>query len=450
MTPYFLFYSKQDVTLNSQQHKKTKMKQLKIYTLFLLILGVLSLQAQQISKARNGTFALTNATIETVTNGTISNGTLVIQDGKITALGANTTVPSGAESIDCSGLTIYPGLIDGGTTIGLSEIGAVSLTQDANELGELTPHAQALTAVNPNSVLIPVTRVNGVTTVLTQPTGGRFPGTAALINLVGYTPEQMYAGFKAVRMNFPSAARRGRWDKTTEEERKKKEEKALKEINKVWKQAQLYAKLDSANQQAKLKYNPELAALAPAATGNAPVLIEVNGATDIESAIRWVEANKVQAIFTGVAEGWRVADKIAAAKIPVITGPVLSRPSRSSDKYDAPYKNAGVMQKAGVKVALRTNESENVRNLPFNAGFAATYGMGKEEALKAVTIVPAEIFGLAEQMGSLEVGKVATLFITNGDPFETKTQVQHLFINGYKVPLESRHTYLYDEFLKRD
>jgi imidazolonepropionase-like amidohydrolase len=304
--------------------------------------------------------------------------------------------------------------------------------------------------VNPNSVLIPVTRVNGVTTVLTQPQGGRFPGTAALINLVGYTPEQMYAGFKAVRMSFPSAARRGRWDRSTEEDRKKKEAKALKEINMVWKQAKLYAKLDSANQVEKLKYNPELAALAPAAIGKATLLIEVHRAADIESAIKWVEANKVKAIFTGVAEGWRVADKIAAAKIPVITGPVLSTPNRSSDKYDTPYRNAGVMQKAGVKVALRTNESENVRNLPYNAGFAATYGMGKEEALKAVTIVPAEMFGLADQIGSLEVGKVATLFITNGDPFETKTQVQHLFINGYNVPLESRHTYLYDEFLKRD
>lgn len=426
------------------------MKQLKIYTTIICLLGTIILQAQQITKARSGTFALTNATIETVTNGTISKGTLVIKDGKIMGLGEKITAPTEAEIIDCSGLTIYPGMIDGGTTIGLSEVGAVSLTQDADELGELTPHVQALTAVNPNSVLIPVTRVNGVTTVLTQPRGGRFPGTAALINLVGYTPEQMYAGFKAVRMYFPSAARQGRWDKRTEEDRKKKEATALKEINKVWEQAKLYAELDATNPQEKLKYNPELAALAPAAMGKAAVLIEVDRAEDIESAIKWVEKHQLKAIFTGVAEGWRVADKIAAAKIPVITGPVLSRPNRSSDRYDAPYRNAGVMQQAGVKVALRTNESENVRNLPFNAGFAATYGMGKAEALKAVTIVPAEIFGLADQIGSLEEGKIATLFITDGDPFETKTQVQHLFINGYKVPLESRHTYLYDEFLKRD
>lgn len=416
--------------------------------ILILILFVGNLQAQQITKPRTGSFALTNANIETVTKGTITNGTLLIKDGKITDLGNNISIPADAERIDCNGLTIYPGLIDGGTKIGLSEVGAVSLTQDSDEIGDLTPHVKALTAVNPNSVLIPVTRVNGVTTALTVPSRGRFPGTAALINLIGYTPEQMYAGFSAVVMNYPSAAKRGRWDRSTAEDRKKKEEKALKEIKILWKQAKLYAKLEAADQQ--LKYNPELAALAPVVTGKAPILIEVNKAQDIESAIKWVKENELNAIFTGVSEGWRIADQLAESKIPVITGPVLSTPTRSSDRYDAPYRNAGVMQKAGVKVALRTNESENVRNLPFNAGFAAAYGMGKKEALKAVTIVPAEIFGVADQLGSLEKGKSATLFVTDGDPFETKTQVKYLFIDGYLTPLESRHTYLYDEFIQRD
>ncbi|NET31599.1 MAG: amidohydrolase family protein, partial [Cyanothece sp. SIO1E1] len=167
------------------------------------------------------------------------------------------------------------------------------------------------------------------------------------------------------------------------------------------------------------------------------------------SAIKWVTEKKVKAIFTGVAEGWRVADKIAAANIPVITGPMLSMPTRTSDRYDTPYANAGKMHKAGVKVAIRSNETENVRNLPYNAGFAAAYGMGKEAALKAVTIVPAEIFGVADRLGSLEKGKSATLFVTDGDPFETKTHVKHLFIDGWSVPLDSRHIRLYNEFLER-
>ena len=148
--------------------------------------------------------------------------------------------------------------------------------------------------------------------------------------------------------------------------------------------------------------------------------------------------------------GWRVADSIAAAGIPVITGPVLSRPGRSSDRYDTAYKNAGVMSKAGVKVVIRTNNAENVRNLPYNAGFAAAYGMGREEALKAVTINAAEVLGVGNLLGSIEPGKMANLFIADGDIFETKTQVKYLFINGWQIPMESRHTLLYDEFLNRE
>jgi imidazolonepropionase-like amidohydrolase len=199
----------------------------------------------------------------------------------------------------------------------------------------------------------------------------------------------------------------------------------------------------------KAEYNPEMAALLPLYRGEATAMIEANKESDILSAMKWIKEKKIKAILTGVAEGWRVADSIALSGISVITGPVLSMPSRDSDHYDQAYKNAGIMQKAGVKVALRTNDAENVRNLPFNAGFAASYGMGREEALKAVTIIPAEIFGVADKVGSIEVGKRANLFVSTGDPFEPATAIKHLFIEGWNVPLESRQTLLYDEFLNR-
>ena len=407
---------------------------------------------QQVEKNENGTFALRNATIITVTNGTIQNGILVIQDGKILDVGTNVNVPRNAKVIDCTGLFVYPGMIDAGTRIGLSEIGSVSLTQDSDEIGDFTPHVLALTAVNPNSVLIPVTRVNGVTTALTVPSRGRFPGTAALIDLHGYTPQQMYAGFSILVMNFPSTGRRGRFDRRSDEDIKKDEEKSLKKLNDIWDKAVLYYKIDSTSQsknESKQGYNPQMDALLPVLRGDSPLLIEVNSKSDILSALKWVEKKGIKAIFSGVAEGWRVAKEIAEANIPVITGPVLSYPRRSSDRYDMAYANAGKMQKAGIIVALRTNETANVRNLPFNAGFAAAYGMGKKEALKAVTINPAIIFGIDSNYGSLEKGKVANLFITDGDPFETKTNVKHLFIKGWKISLESRHTLLYDEFLNR-
>lgn len=403
-----------------------------------------SLIGQQVKKSSYGDVLLKNATIVTVTNGTVK-GDLLIKDGVIADIGTSLSA-NGAQEIDCTDRFVYPGFIDGGTQLGLVEISSVSLTRDSDELGDYTPHMQALTAVNPNSVSIPVTRVNGVTTVFTKPTGDLFPGTGAVIDLHGYTPDQMYAGSKSVLMNFPSTGKRGRWDRRSEEDIKKDNEKAMKKLKDFWDQAKIYAKIN----QTGGDYNPQLAAMVPVINGDSPLMIEVNKKADILNAIKWSNDNNVKVILTGVSEGWRVVDSLVKYDIPVITGPVLQVPSRGSDRYDVSYTNPGKMQQAGVKVAIRTNETENVRNLPFNAGFAAAYGMGVEEALKAVTIVPAEIFGISDNYGSLEKGKVANLFVCDGDPFETKTQLQYLFIRGWNVPLESRHTLLYDEFLERD
>lgn len=413
------------------------------------VAGSVSLHAQQVEKSTYGTFALINATVETVTKGTLQESTIIIRNGWIEAVGPGVSIPAEAQVIDCKGLTVYPGMVDGGTRLGLQEIRSLSLTQDYDELGDLTPEMDALTAINPNSVLIPVTRVSGVTSVIAYPAGGLFPGTAAFIHLHGYSPEQMYGGFKAIVINFPSSGRRGRYDRRTDEEVKKENEKAMKKLNDTWARVATYAAIDSAT-QGKAEYNPEMAALLPVYRGEGTAMVEANKKSDILAALKWIKEKRIRAILTGVSEGWRVADSIALAGIPVITGPVLATPSRESDRYDQAYKNAGLMLQAGVKVALRTNDAENVRNLPFNAGFAATYGMGREEALKAVTIIPAEIFGVADQIGSIEAGKRANLFVATGDPFETSTAIKHLFIDGWNVPLESRQTLLYEEFLQRE
>lgn len=421
------------------------------HILTLMLCAATLLQAQMVEKARVANVILKGATLHTVSDGN-KVADLHIKDGKIMAIGNGLTA-AGAETIDCTGKHIYPGLIDGGTRLGLSEIGAVSLTNDFSEIGDFIPHMKALTAVNPNSVAIPVTRVNGVTTVLAMPAGGRFPGTGSLINLVGYTPQQMYAGFDGVLMNFPSSGRSSRWDRRSDEDIKKAEEKALKKINDIWEKALLYAKIDSAataTRQKRNDYNPQMDALMPVVRGTAHLLVEVNKAEDILNAIKWCQEKNIKAILTGVADGWMVADKIAESGFPVITGPVLGLPRRAADRYDAIYKNPGKMLKAGVKVALRTRETENVRNIPFHAGFAAAYGMGTDEALKAVTLTPAEIFGVSDMLGSLTEGKVANLFVADGDPFEPKTTIEKLYISGRDVPMESRHTLLYDEFLQRD
>ncbi len=423
----------------------------KISILFLsLLLLHLQLYAQidgEVIKPFKGDFLLKNARIYTVSSEILEGTDLLIQDGKIAAIGKGLPEENHLV-IDCTGKRLYPGFIDSGTSLGLVEVNSLPETQDYMELGKVTPQMQALTAVNPNAVAIPVTRVSGVTTVLTQPRGGYFPGTAALIQLNGYTPDQMDAGFRAVLMNFPSAAKAGGYDSRSAETIQKEAEKALEEIDAIWEKASTYHQIQEKG--GEVDYYPEMAHLAKVVSGELPLFIEVNAAKDILSALEWVKDKEIDLVLTGVAEGWKVAEKLAEAGIPVITGPVLALPSRKSNAYDSPYANASVLQKAGVKVTIRTQDTENVRNLPFHAGFAAAYGMGTEEALKAITLHPAELFNVADKLGSLEVGKNATLFLADGDPFEPKTQILQVFIDGYKIPMTNRHIRLYQEFLDRE
>ncbi len=424
-------------------------------SLFYLLLIAATLLVSPSPEKLDTVTALTNARIVTVTQGTIENGTILIQDGMIIQIGTDVDIPEGAKVIDLEGLNVYPGMIDSGTQMGLVEVGSLPETRDASELGDLSPQMKALTAVNPNGVAIPVTRVSGVTTVLTVPSGGMLPGQAALINLHGYTPQQMFAGFEGVILRFPATGRRGRFDSRSEEEVKKAVDEAMKKLNDTWDSAELHHRIDSTYQAhpedgRKPEYVPSMEALRDIIRGEQTLIIQVNAAKDILAAIEWVQTRGIdRAIFSGLAEGWRVADKIAESGIPCLVGPVLSIPTRQSDRFDKAYRNAGLMHAAGVKIALRSDDTANARNLPYHAGFATAYGLPLEEAIRSVTINPAEIFGVSDRLGSLEVGKEATFFVADGDPFETATTIHHVFIAGYEIPMESRHTRLYKEFLQR-
>lgn len=407
----------------------------------------MTLSSQIIESPAYGCFLIQGGTIHTITIGSFV-GDLLINDGKISALGENLNLPNDCQLIDASGKEIYPGFIDAGTKLGLSEISSISLTRDFNEHGNITPHMQALTAINPNGVPIAVTRVGGVTTVLAAPSGGLLPGTAAVIDLFGYNPDQMYAGAKAMILEFPASGKRGQWDRRSPEKIKDDYDQAMERLNDFWKEAIRYQEIVS-SQPDEVRTIVQFEAFLPVLSNEMPLFIEVNRAADILKAIEWAKEREVNTVLTGMAEGWRLTKEILESGFPVVTGPVLQTPSRAYDRYDRPYANAGEMHNAGIKVAIRTNETENVRNLPFNAGYAAAYGMGREEALRAVTIVPAEILGLDDELGSIEVGKKANIFISNGDPFEPRTQIEQVFIRGWKIPLESRHTQLYNQFLER-
>ncbi len=427
--------------------KKEKMRNKIYFITSSLILCFLTLSAQIIERPVYGCFLLQGGTVHTITNGSME-GDVLINEGRITAIGENLSLPGNCELIDASGKEVYPGFIDAGTKLGLSEISSVSLTRDFNEHGNITPHMQALTAINPNGVPIAVTRVEGVTTVLSAPSGGLLPGTAAVIDLFGYNPDQMYAGAKAMILEFPSSGKRGRWDRRSAEKIQEDYEQAMERLNNFWKEAVRYQEIRK-TEESEVRTIAQYEAFLPVLSKEMPLFIEVNRAQDIVNAIEWAKEREVKVVLTGVAEGWRLTDEILESGFPVVTGPVLQTPSRAYDKYDRPYANAGAMHNAGIKVAIRTNETENVRNLPFNAGYAAAYGMGREQALRAVTIVPAEILGIDDELGSIEVGKKANLFISNGDPFEPRTQIEQVFIRGWKIPMESRHTQLYDQFLER-
>ncbi|WP_251922066.1 amidohydrolase family protein [Salinibacter ruber] len=426
-------------------------------TLLVALLLALPAHAQK-QPGFQGPFALTNAQVIVAPGDTLDDGTVVIRDDSIAAVGPDVSVPSDAQAFDLSGQMVYPGFIDSGTHLGLAEIGSLPETQDFNEIGDLTAHMNALTAVNPSTVHVPTTRVHGITSVITEPENGILPGTAALIGLHGYTPEQMHLGdVTLTKLNFPSVGRQGPSDDRSPETIQKEAEKALTQLNDLWAQAERYARIDSAvAEQPEARRQPEfvpaMEGLLPVIRGEQPLMISANAAADISKAFDWAEERGVldQLILSGALEGWRVADEIAAADVPVLVGSIMQPPSRESDRYDKAYRTPALLHDAGVTVALRSGKTENVRNLVFHAGFAAAHGLGKTEALRAITTTPARIFGVADQVGTIEAGKRANLFVANGDPLQPATDVQHLFIDGYKLPLENRATKLYDEFLNRN
>jgi imidazolonepropionase-like amidohydrolase len=407
-------------------------------------------------------YAIMHATLITVTGDTIVNGTLLIEGERIAAIGTGIRIPAHCEVIDASGLFIYPGLIDGYSALGLSEVGAVAATQDAYEVGNYNPHIQVKVAINPHSVHIPISRVNGITAAVVAPSGGVISGQCALIQLKGWTWEEMVIDAPVgIAVNFPhmpskeeEESQRQRTPAPGEKVTSAEErfEKALKDLKEVFQKARRYAAAWDAYKQSEKPTAPDMdlmmEALIPVVQKDLPAIISVNTEQDIKNAVVFIKELNINAIFQGVREGWKVAPLLKEHTIPVIIGPVLRSPD-SKDPYDALFANASVMVKAGIKIAFSTSSAADVRNLPYQAGTASAFGLPKAEALKAVTINPAEILGVANKLGSLEVGKLANVIITDGDPLEMRTQIKHLFISGEKISLDTKHTELYEKFRKR-
>jgi imidazolonepropionase-like amidohydrolase len=421
--------------------------------------------AQQGITGTRGIFVIRNARIVTVSGADIENGSIVIRDGKIEAVGTNVTVPRGAKEIEGRGLTVYPGMIDVATAMGLVEVpqGAAG-TVDTAEVGDTNPHAKAIVAVNPHSAHIGVTRVDGITSVVTMPQGGLISGQAALINLNGTSPKEMaVVPSVALVITFPRIARGGfgGGDFGVETQANQNITDALNAANrqtdqlrKLLRDAEAYGiAQDAYARDSKLPRpgtNLMLSALVPFVRGERPVVLRAQRETEIRNAVRFADEMKLKAIILGGEDSAKLATLLKEKNVPVILTGNLSLPMREDDYYDALYEVAGKLQAAGVRFCISTgNSGAAVRNLPLYAGMSAAFGLPRDEALKAVTLYPAQIMNVADRMGSIEAGKIANVVVTDGDLLEVRTKVRYLFIDGVQVPLNSRHTELYDAFKDR-
>ena len=411
------------------------------------------------SKTPQGTYAIRNARIVTVANGVIEKGTVLIKDGKISAVGATVPVPKDARVIDATGLSVYPGLIDSNTILGLTEVGqGANGTVDTAEIGDFNANIKAITAVNPHSELIPVARMNGVTTVLTCPRGGMIAGQCALFNLDGWTQQQMkLAAPAAMHVNYPApgfgGGRGGGFFGPPGEQQRLQRDRQVEALKKKFEDAQAYLKAKEAAAADKSlparSVDLGLEALIPVIKGEVPIFVSANGEKEIRGALELADKYKLKLIISGGDDAIKVAKELKEKNIPVILGGVLELPDGEDSPYDEAFTRAGELQKAGIKIAFSTGDASNVRLLPYHAGTAAAFGLPKEEALKGVTLYPAQIFGVDKLVGSIEVGKLANLVLTDGDILEHRTRIKQMFIDGRPVDPSNKHVRLYEKFKDR-
>jgi len=384
-------------------------------------------------QAINGVYAVTGATVHPVDGPDLEQGTVVIADGKIAAIGADVEVPEDAAVIQAHGMHVYPGLIDAGTTLGVAEIGQVSETQDSRESGRFQPDIRAGIAVNVDSELIPVARAGGVTAALIRPGGMTIAGQCSLFQTAGWTSEEMVLDY--------TSGLSVEWSG---------DEKVIEELRELLENARLYDRIRSQPEDEQhVIQDPRFEALRPYVRGEKPVFIEAESRKAIAEAILFAEKEKLKIILTSATDAWKLADELQEREIPVIVGPTMRNPVESWDPFDAPYANPARLHEAGVLFCIRSDNASNSRNVAFEAAITVAYGLPEEEALKAITLNAAKVLGVEEQMGSLTPGKTANLIITDGSPLQHSTQIKGVFVAGVPHAPESRQTRFYERYLQR-
>ncbi len=424
------------------------MKNALIVTLF----GCVSLFA-----ANENSVLLRGGTVHPVSGPEIANASVLVRDGKIVEVGARIAAPKGVRVLDIRGLHVYPGLIDSASELGLSEISSVRETTDSADIGDFNPQLRAVIAINPASEHIPVTRANGITTAIAAPSGALVAGQAALIHLDGWTWEDMAvrqsAGMVIVFPTIGGGGRRSGYaqrfgQRTPFAEAKRNYDRRVQQLHEFIEEARRYRQAKAAKApgfETDVRYE----AMLPALEGKEPVIIHAVRERAIRDALKFAKEDKLRVVIAGATESYKVASELKEAKVPVILGPTLSLPLEDDDAYDQPVSTPSELYKAGVKFAFGSFGNQFARNLPYQAANAVAYGLPYEEGLKSLTLGAAEIWGVADQLGSIEKGKLADLIVTDGDPLETRTQIKYEFIAGRQVSLESKHTRLYEKYMAR-
>jgi imidazolonepropionase-like amidohydrolase len=418
------------------------------------------------------TIAITGGKLLTVSHGVIENGTLVLSGGKIAAVGAADAVkiPAGAQIVDAKGMTVYPGLIDSETNLGLSEIEADEASNDLAETSdEIFPNMHVYDAFHAETEHIPITRLNGITNAIVAPASeDTLPGQDIFIQLAGRDRDQMILGEDvALPLNFSGEQRRR--GATFRDNKFPSTRMGLaSQLRQTFIDAQAYAaakaeyqgKLDKWQKGDKKESAPtppkvdlKMEALQPYLRGERPVVVAAFEGYEIEVAMQIAQEFHLKVILNHVTHGQEILDKIASYKVPVIVGPIYDFPS-ANERYDSVFTLPAELNKRGVKIAFSSaggrggNPGGFERNLPYAAGYAVAYGLPYDEALKAITLNAAEIWGVADKLGSLDVGKTANVVIANGDPLDVRTDVKQVYIQGHAIPMESRQTKLRDEYSK--
>jgi imidazolonepropionase-like amidohydrolase len=419
-----------------------------------------------------GVIAIVGGKLLTVSHGTIENGVLLMENGKISAVGtaAAVKVPKGATVVDAKGMTVYPGLFDAETNLGLTEVASDQVNNDLVETSdEIFPQMHVYDAFHAETEHIPIDRFNGITTAIVAPRGSdTMPGQDTFIQLAGRDRDQMILTRDiALAMNFGEAPKRGgrgegaggaRYPSTRMGE--------ISQLHQALIDAQEYmkARAATANKPADTeaetapagrgrggpssKFDLKNEALIPYLKGEKPVIIGVEEGHDVEAIMDLAQEFHLRVILSHVTHSQTVLDKIASYHVPVIVGPIYELPE-AGERYDAVYSLPAELAKRGVKVALASYSNEFIRNLPYAAGYAVAYGLPYDEALKTITLNPAEMFGVADKFGSLDTGKVANVVIANGDPLDVRTDVKQVYIDGIAIPMVTRQTRLRDEYMPK-